>query len=147
MGRDVAEDLVQEVFLVLHEKYPDLTTLEELVPLSFQILRLKIKGTRRKAARRGEDTAISVEDVPLPDTSPNPEADYQSRELVERLRRELPHLGERCRELMRLKLEGRSFPEIQAILKVRSINTIYTWDSRCRQKLLERLGGAWERES
>jgi len=53
-------------------------------------------------------------------------------------------LGERCRELYRLKLEGYSFTEIQARLKVAAINTLYTWDFRCRKQLLERLGGSWE---
>jgi RNA polymerase sigma-70 factor, ECF subfamily len=36
-----------------------------------------------------------------------------------------------------LKLEGKSFAEIQAIFEVSSINTIYTWDLRCRQQLME----------
>jgi RNA polymerase sigma-70 factor (ECF subfamily) len=25
-----------------------------------------------------------------------------------------------------------------------SINTVYTWDFRCRQHLLELMGGSWE---
>jgi len=29
-------------------------------------------------------------------------------------------------------------------LDVHSINTIYTWDFRCRKKLLEKLGGSWD---
>jgi RNA polymerase sigma-70 factor (ECF subfamily) len=56
-------------------------------------------------------------------------------------------MGERCRQLFRLKLEGKSFPEIRELLGVKSINTIYTWDFRCRRELLERLGGNWEQES
>jgi RNA polymerase sigma-70 factor (ECF subfamily) len=55
-------------------------------------------------------------------------------------------MGERCRELFRLKLEGRSFPEIREKMGTKSINTIYTWDFRCRKELLERMGGSWERE-
>jgi RNA polymerase sigma-70 factor (ECF subfamily) len=57
-------------------------------------------------------------------------------------------LGERCRELFRLKLEGYSFaemlarPEIQTRLRAMSLNTLYTWDFRCRKQLLERLGGS-----
>jgi ABC-type multidrug transport system ATPase subunit len=47
-------------------------------------------------------------------------------------------------ERMRLKLEGRSFAEIQAEMKAGSINTVYTWDFRCRKQLLELLGGKWE---
>ena len=57
----------------------------------------------------------------------------------------MAELGERCRELFRLKLEGYTFPEIQKRLKVAALNTLYTWDFRCRKQLLERLGGSWER--
>ena len=65
-----------------------------------------------------------------------------------RLEAALAELGERCRELFRLKLEGYTFPEIQTALKAsRSqwrLNTLYTWDFRCRKQLLERLGGSWD---
>jgi RNA polymerase sigma-70 factor (ECF subfamily) len=44
---------------------------------------------------------------------------------------------------MRLKLQGKAFPEIQKIMGVAAINTIYTWDHRCRKSLLEAMGGSW----
>ena len=47
----------------------------------------------------------------------------------------MDQLGERCRELFKWKLEGKSFPEIQKIMGQNSINTIYTWDLRCRKQL------------
>ena len=46
--------------------------------------------------------------------------------------------------MFRLKLEGKSFAEIQAILGAGSINTVYAWDFRCRKQLLEFMGGSWE---
>jgi len=52
----------------------------------------------------------------------------------------LTDLGERCRELFRLKLQGFTFPEIQKRLKVENLNTLYTWDFRCRKQLIEKLG-------
>ena len=55
----------------------------------------------------------------------------------------IARMGERCRELFRLKLQGRSFPEIQELLGAASLNTVYTWDHRCRKQLLEALGGSW----
>jgi RNA polymerase sigma-70 factor (ECF subfamily) len=61
----------------------------------------------------------------------------------ERLRKAVGEMEERCRDMFRMKLEGRSFEEIRKILGVHSINTIYTWDFRCRKKLLEKLGGSW----
>jgi RNA polymerase sigma-70 factor, ECF subfamily len=36
-------------------------------------------------------------------------------------------------------LEGKSFMEIQAIFGAGSISTIYTWDFRCRQQLIENM--------
>lgn len=85
-----------------------------------------------------------MEDMPLADPGLDPERNLERREMMERLSRAVEAMGERCRELFRLKLEGRSFHEIQALMGVRSINTIYTWDSRCRRRLLELMGGRWE---
>jgi RNA polymerase sigma-70 factor, ECF subfamily len=70
----------------------------------------------------------------------------EKKEMLERLTVALAKLEGRCRELFRLKLQGRGFAEIQEILGVKSINTVYTWDFRCRKQLLERLGGSWEAE-
>src|SRR4026207_1602074 len=78
LSRDVAEDLAQEVLMLLHEKYVHLERPEELLPLSLQIVRFKIMSHRRKTVRRGEYTQISTTDLPLPDLSSNP-ADYVER--------------------------------------------------------------------
>ena len=55
----VAEDLAQEVRVVIEQKYGDVTALEELLPLSLKILRFKLAAFRRKQERRGvtEDVA------------------------------------------------------------------------------------------
>jgi RNA polymerase sigma-70 factor (ECF subfamily) len=144
LSRDAAEDVAQEVLMLLHEKYAHLERPEDLLPLSLQIVRFKIMSLRRKAARRGEYTQVSITDIPLPDLNSNP-ADYVERkEMLERLARAVGQLGERCRELIRLKLEGKSFPEIQKIMGAGAINTVYTWDHRCRKNLLELMGGDWE---
>jgi len=146
LPRDAAEDVAQETLLLLHEKYAHLERPEDLLPLSLQIVRFKIMSQRRKAARRGEYNQVSVTDVPLPDLNSNP-ADYVERkEMLERLTRAVGQLGERCRDLIRLKLQGRSFPEIQKALGAATLNTVYTWDHRCRKNLLELMGGDWERK-
>lgn len=146
LSEDVAEDLAQEVLLLLHQKYHEVSALPELVPLAFQILRYKMMAWRRKQERRGEIGEASVVEQRLADPRPGPERDAARQEMMERLRQALGSMGERCRELFRLKLEGKGYREIQAIMGVRSINTIYTWDFRCRQLLLERMGGRWEAE-
>lgn len=144
LQRDVAEDLAQDVLMLLEEKYPQVTQLDELLPLCLKIMRFKIAGVRRKAARHGEGTQVSVDDIQLPDFRQDPETDIERKQMLERVEQALSRLGDRCKELYRLKLEGRTFPEIQKILGVRSINTIYTWDFRCRKQLLEWMAGSWE---
>lgn len=143
IGREGAEDLAQEVLLVIHEKYGHLEALEELLPLSFQILRFKLAGRWRKEARRGERSQADVEELPLASEGPDPQAQAERAELLERLAAGLKELGPRCRELFRLKLQGRAFAEIQAAMGAETLNTVYTWDHRCRKQLLAKLGGRW----
>lgn len=132
--------------MLLHEKYAHLERPEDLLPLSLQIVRFKIMSLRRKAVRHGEYTQVSITDIQLPDLDSNP-ADYVERkEMLDRLSRAMGQLGDRCRDLIRLKLQGKNFPEIQKIMGAAAINTVYTWDHRCRKHLLELMGGSWEPE-
>jgi len=78
------------------------------------------------------------------DTENNPGAEVERKQMLDRLMKAMDSLGDRCRRLFRWKLEGKRFAEIQALFGVESINTIYTWDHRCRKELLELLGGSWE---
>jgi len=142
IAADRAEDLAQEVLMVLEEKYPHLDRLEELLPLSLQILRFKMTAMLRKLHRRGESNAVSVDDWPVVDPTPRPDAQAERRQLLEQLAKGLAGLGDRCRQMMRLKLEGRNFAEIQGLMGAESINTVYTWDHRCRQQLRELMGQA-----
>jgi RNA polymerase sigma-70 factor (ECF subfamily) len=142
--RELAEDLTQEVLALLHEKYARVTELTELVPLAFQVLRFKMLDAHRKSLRRGEYNQESVEDLPLADPGDDPATQLDQKQRVDRLLTALTQLGERCRELFKWKLEGKSFPEIQRIMGQNSINTIYTWDLRCRKQLLGLMGGSWD---
>jgi RNA polymerase sigma-70 factor (ECF subfamily) len=144
--RDAAQDVAQEVLMVLHEKYRHLERMEDLAPVAFEILRFKMIALRRKAVRRGEYNQVSVEDIQLPDSSVDPATDAERRQLRERLMEAIARLGERCRRIIALKLEGKNFIEIQKILGAASVNTVYTWDFRCRKQLLELMGGSWERK-
>ncbi len=144
VSRAQAEDLAQEVLVVLHEKYGYVTELTELVPLAFQILRFKMLDAHRKSLRRGEYHQESVEDIPLADPDDDPATQLDQKQRVDRLLAAMAQLGERCRELFKWKLEGKSFPEIQKLMGQTSINTIYTWDLRCRKQLLSLMGGSWE---
>src|SRR5579862_3985317 len=120
LTREAAEDLAQEVLLVLHEKYPTLDRAEDLVPLSIEIARFKIIGSWRKTVRRGENTQVSVDDLPLASKDLDPFEQAATSERLARLENALMGLGDRCRQLFRLKLLGHTFPEIQKELKVSS---------------------------
>jgi RNA polymerase sigma-70 factor (ECF subfamily) len=144
LGRDTAEDLAQEALMLIEIKYPNVEGMDELVPLAFQILRYKMNDFRRKAQRRGEFNPVAVDGLPLVDDSASPHDAYARRELHERLNAALQKLEGRCREIFRMKLAGRSFAEIQRELGAATINTVYTWDFRCRKNLLELMGGRWE---
>jgi len=144
VSRDHAEDLAQDVLALLHDKYPHVVELTELVPLAFQVLRYKMLDAHRKALRRGEYNQESVDDLVVAASGGTPETHLDQKQRVERLEAALAQLGERCRELFKWKLEGKSFPEIQTLMRQRSINTIYTWDLRCRQQLLSLMGGSWD---
>jgi len=144
VSRDHAEDLAQEVLVVLHDKYSHVTELTELVPLAFQVLRFKMLDAHRKSLRRGEYNQESLEELPLADPGDDPVTQLDQKQRVDRILAALSQLGQRCRELFKWKLEGKSFPEIQKLMSQTSINTIYTWDLRCRKQLLSLMGGTWE---
>ncbi len=121
LSRDAAEDLAQEVLLVLHEKYPTLDRVEDLLPLSLEIARFKIwaRGERSSGAARTRRFRWTTCRWPA-EAAGSVRAGGAARTL-DRLEAALEELGERCRELFRLKLEGYTFPEIQKRLKVASI--------------------------
>ena len=144
VSREVAEDLTQEVLVLLHEKYARVTELTELVPLAFQVLRFKMLDAHRKSLRRGEYNQESVDELPLANPGDDPATLLDQKQRVDRLLAAVAQLGDRCRDLLTLKLEGHSFPEIQTRMGQHSINTIYTWDLRCRKQLLSLMGGTWK---
>src|SRR6184192_454580 len=85
IGKDVAEDLAQEVLIVLHEKYSHVTRPEELLPLALQIIRFKMMAWRRKSVRRGEYTQVSITDIQLPDLDADPVDALARKQMLERL--------------------------------------------------------------
>lgn len=144
-SRDVAEDIAQETLLLLTTKYGHLDALADLVPLSMRIARFMLMNHWRKSRR--------AQLVPLEDATEGPqegprtadvEASVVQRLLLDDLLKAIALLGERCRRLLGLKLEGRDFEEIRVQMSAASINTVYTWDNRCRAELRERLRPHWD---
>ena len=137
-----AEDLTQEVLLLLTTKYAEVEDPGQLVALALGILRKKRADLWRKAARRGETNAQDPADLPLPHGGPGPDTVAADRERLRLFADAAARLDGRCREILRRKLEGLSFVEIAAELG-RPVNTVYSWDFRCHQRLRKLLGDRW----
>jgi RNA polymerase sigma-70 factor (ECF subfamily) len=145
LSRDDAEDIAQEVLLVLQTRYAGVSAIGDLVPLSLEIARRKIWGKTRTSIRRGEKSQVAIGDAPIADHAPDPLEQARRRELLDRLAAAALKLPRRYRELLGLQLQGFTFPEIQKRLKVPNLNTVYTWDFRCR-KLLKQILAAPEKQ-
>ena len=144
LAPDVAEDLVQDAFLLLTTKYAHVREPEERVRLGIAIIRKKRAGHWRKSHRRGEAQVLDPAETDLDDGRPDPEELAHRRLLVARLRAAVIRLSGRCRELVRLKLEERTFAEIAEIMKAK-LNTVYSWDHRCTERLRVLLATAEDR--
>jgi RNA polymerase sigma-70 factor, ECF subfamily len=75
-----------------------------------------------------------------PSADGDPEDDIVRRMLLDKLLAAVDTLSDRCRRLLALRLEGRDFEEIREAMSAASINTVYTWDNRCRKNLRDVLG-------
>lgn len=137
-----AEDLTQEVLLLLTTKYADLDDPGQLVALALGILHKKRADFWRKAARHGEAAVEDPAGMPLPDRRPRPDTVASDRERLSLFTKAAARLGDRCRDLLRRKIEGQSFVEIAAQLG-HPVNTVYSWDHRCHQRLRSLLGDRW----
>ena len=143
-----AEDLAQDVLVVLTRKYSHVDAPEELAALGITILK-KLQSARwRKAKRRQElghsplPTREENDRDPLEDVAsegPDPEEVLWRRQRVRFLVEAIRRLDGRCRDLLRRKLEGESFVQIAAALG-RPVGTVYAWDNRCRKRLRKILG-------
>ena len=94
-----------------------------------------------RATRRGE-RARTPRRCPLAHGGPWPDTVAADRERLRLFAEAAARLEGRCREILRRKLEGLSFVEIAAELG-RPVNTVYSWDFRCHQRLRKLLGDRW----
>jgi RNA polymerase sigma-70 factor (ECF subfamily) len=144
VSRDVAEDIAQETLMLLTTKYGHLHEAADLVPLSMRIARLKLMNHWRKKKRA---PVVPIDTPEAPPEPPSETGDVENnlvqRLLINDLLRVIDRLNERCRQLLWLRLEGHDFEEIRSRMSAASINTVYTWDNRCRKNLREALGPSW----
>ncbi len=139
VGSGRAEDVAQETMLVIAEKYGDVTDTSECLRLAFKIARLKISNLWRLDRRRKTSGVDSEELERFPSEDDAPDREMMRSQMIDQLTKAMSGLTVRCREIFRMKLDGLRFAEIAKRLKVKSLNTVYVWDHRCRQRLKAEL--------
>jgi RNA polymerase sigma-70 factor (ECF subfamily) len=143
-----AEDLAQDTLMVLTTKYAHVAAPEELTAVSIGIVKRKMLAFWRKAKRRrekGDVPAPEREDgspLDAPSDAPGPEELAHLRERRAMVVEAVAQLGGKCREILRRKLEGASVVEIAAAFG-RPVNTVYSWDHRCHERLKSVLAERW----
>jgi RNA polymerase sigma-70 factor (ECF subfamily) len=134
IGRDGAEDVAQDTLMLLERKYAGLDEEVDLLRIAIRTMDLKMKSWRRGVVRkRLADTP--VDEMPLSDSRPGAAEELEKKQFKQRFETALAKLGDRCRRLLYLKLEGKRLPEIRQMLGADNMQQLYTWDFRCRQDL------------
>lgn len=132
LARQDAEDCAQEAVLVLADKYPDKDA-AEAIPLAFGILRRKISEHRRRTPQAHGVVTTPVDAVQIDDPRVGPEA-LARREIQEAFYAALDKLGQQCRQLLLLQLEGHSGDEIARRVGFKTRNAAYIAMTRCRKR-------------
>lgn len=126
---------------MLIKKYGDVRQIEDLLAIGMKTMKFKILGHRRKAKHSGIDGAQPVDDLQLRSEQPDAAEQLERRELADRLAAAVNKLGDRCRQLYRHKLAGKTYEEIRELMGAKTTGAVYTWDFRCLQQLKIQIGG------
>lgn len=118
------DDVVQDVFLVVHRKLETFEGRSSLRSWVFGIT-LRVVRDRRRTAKRKPEHAMD-DDAALADPSSDPQRDALRREALHTLLKVLDSLSEEQREVFVLaELEELTAPEIADALAV-NLNTVYS---------------------
>jgi RNA polymerase sigma-70 factor (ECF subfamily) len=135
-----AEDIVQEVFLIAHQKLSKFRGDSSLATWLFAITERVIWHRRRKERWR-RWFGVSAEEITskLPALEPSPHDVLQSKQATELFYRALEGVGERYRApLVLFELDDLSGQEIANLKGVR-VETVWVWLHRGRAQLLDRF--------
>lgn len=124
------DDLLQEIFVVLHRNWAVLDTTRSLRPWLFGVAFRVVRTHRRRRARETAFAELDPED-----TSPNPEAWMQGQESLALLSSALRHVpGARRSVLVKHDLEGLAVVEIARELSLTKFG-VYARLHKARKEL------------
>jgi RNA polymerase sigma factor (sigma-70 family) len=135
-GYQRAEDMAQNVMLVLLRRYPDLKE-EDLARVAYKI---KAKIGLEEITRRHPSQEPEHGWGDLTDDRPTPERSLIQREVAARLEAGIARLEKRCKELIRYRLSEMESKEIAQRLNV-TIDTLFVVEKRCRDRLKKLMLG------
>jgi len=134
------EDLVQEVFLIVHQLLPSFRGDAQVTTWLYRITENVVRHRRRRERMRrwlfgGRSEAAAT----LPSTRPSPAEDFERRQASELVYRVLDGMAHRYRTVLILfEIDGRSGEEV-AELTGAKLATVWVWLHRARGQFLRRL--------
>lgn len=148
VSTEAIDDVVQEVFLVIHAKLPSLQQPEALRSWIYGIVRRTVSGYHR--SRRAKDASgptFTLLAEMHESAQPNPLDLTQQADQLQELSNILAELGEAKREVFILaELEEMTAPEIAQALEI-PLNTAYSRLRAARQEFESALARRTARES
>ncbi|MBN1424720.1 sigma-70 family RNA polymerase sigma factor [Candidatus Fermentibacteria bacterium] len=128
---DVAEDLTQDALSIVAERITEVSGDAEVVPWCLTVLR-NIVGNYYSSRRRLERLGPLVGGFA---TRWHGGVDSDAEQARDEIRRMVPRLSSRCRQLVEWVLEGYTAEEMQQFLDLSSRNALYMRLYRCREEL------------
>jgi RNA polymerase sigma-70 factor (ECF subfamily) len=133
-----ADDLTQDVFLIVHRKLAEVQTKSALRSWLFGVTRRVCKDYRRALGRRGVHLELAGQHEA--DTAEDPQEKMQARQALQTVERFASELDEERRALFFLALiEGLNVNDVAETLGWNA-NTTYSRVRVLRQQLAQRLG-------
>ncbi len=146
------DDVVQEIFVVIHRRIHTLEQPQSLRSWIYGIARRTIRGYRRSRRNHDSATVLAHHVAPQPDAQPTPLELAEQNEEVRVLWRLLEKIEPSKREVLVLvEIEGMTAPEIAEALEI-PLNTVYSRLRAARIAFEEELarrasrGGSGEEE-
>jgi RNA polymerase sigma factor (sigma-70 family) len=136
-----AEDLVQDTFLTMTMKCPEIELEKGLLIWSMGILRKKVGNYYRKAQRSAaaNEGSSALESAQSDPSATSPEIRLRQEELSELIYRVLATLPKSHRQALELLLAGMQANQIVALLSPARYQTAINWLYRGRKKLAREL--------
>jgi RNA polymerase sigma factor (sigma-70 family) len=132
---DFAEDIAHDTVLVLLSKYAGVEAPEELFKIANRICVNLVLNLRRRRFHTELDPGIAAP------PGGDPETVASNHELKRLMLTAIEASDSRCKQLLRLKLEGASTEKIAEELKLNA-NAVHAAFFRCSKRLRAALGGS-----